>query len=566
MINLRKRNKKESAPGTANAGTEGAGGVITAPKKKKKKISKKIVIPVVLVLAVAVFFFVRGSKAKKNVAVSTYTTVPVERRSITQALTGSGTLLPANSYTVTSLVQGEILSSPFKEGDKVKKGDILFGIDSSDIATTINRAQITLANQQMAYQTKLKNMDNLNVKASVDGTITNVAVEEGDDVKAGQTIATVTNSSTMTVVLPFPSDDAAGFYIGQPATVTLEGSFEKLSGTITKISATNTILTGNIMTRNVTIDVANPGAISDSQFASATVGDSASSSSKAFTYKNTATITALVSGTVSKINAPEGSWVSKDQTIVTLKSDTLSNDLQNSANSVQDAQLALQNNYDKMDNYNITSPIDGTIVQKNYKLGDTLSDNALKLCIVYDLSYLTVTMNVDELDIKNIKVGQPATVTADAVAGKTFEGIVTKVSSVGTTTSGVTTYPVTIQIDKFGDLLPSMNVSTKIVVSKVDNVLSVPLSSVLRGNRMLVKQDGAPALGGGIPEGFAYVNVVTGLKDGNYIEIKEGLKDGDVIAFTKMAGMSGAMMGSGGASGAPQQQPAQQQQGAVRVG
>jgi HlyD family secretion protein len=62
----------------------------------------------------------------------------------------------------------------------------------------------------------------------------------GDEVTQGQTIATVRDSSTMTLKVPFPADDAAGFYVGQTAVVTLDGSFETLSGTVKTISGSNT--------------------------------------------------------------------------------------------------------------------------------------------------------------------------------------------------------------------------------------------------------------------------------------------------------------------------------------
>ncbi len=537
MINLRIPGKKENKDASA---APSEGGAPQSPKKKKK-LSRKRIIIIAVVVVLAAFFVIKNVLGSKKTTTVSYSTVAVERRNITQTLSGSGTLQPAASYTVTTLVTGEILNAPIKEGDKVKKGDLLFAIDSTDMASTINRAQITLSNAQTSYQTKLKNMDNLNVKTTVAGTVTNIAVEVGDEVKAGQTIATVVDSETMTLVVPFPSDDAVKFYVGQPVDVTLEGSFEKLKGSVSKVAATDTILTGNIMARNVTIEVKNPGAISNTQTASATIGEAAGCSSATFSYKNTTTVTALVAGTVSKINAPEGSRVSKNQTIVTLTSDTLSNDLKNAANSVQDAQLALENNSTKLKNYNITSPIDGTVVLKNYKQGDNLYDTGLKLCVVYDLSYLQVTMNVDELDIANVKVGQTATITADAISGKSFIGKVTKVSTVGTTTGGVTTYPVTIQIDDFGSLLPSMNVNAKIVVSQSQNVLAVPVNAVARGGRVLVKSGGATATpgesisvaSGSTPAGFEYVTVTTGLSDGAYIEIKSGLKESDVIAYTK---------------------------------
>ena len=68
-----------------------------------------------------------------------------------------------------------------------------------------------------------------------------------------------------------------------------------------------------------------------------------------------------------------------------------------------------------------------------------------------------MTLDVDELDILDIQVGQKAEITADAISDRTFEGVVTSISSAGTTSGGTTTYPVTIRIDDTGSLMPGMN-------------------------------------------------------------------------------------------------------------
>ena len=120
----------------------------------------------------------------------------------------------------------------------------------------------------------------------------------------------------------------------------------------------------------------------------------------------------------------------------------------------------MEDTEDQLNNYTITSPISGTVISKEVKAGDTVSNTAgsTSLCTIYDLSYLQMTVNVDELEILSIKEGQSVTITADAISGRTFTGVVTSVSKAGTTAGGTTTYPVTIRIDDTGDLLPGMNV------------------------------------------------------------------------------------------------------------
>ena len=160
--------------------------------------------------------------------------------------------------------------------------------------------------------------------------------------------------------------------------------------------------------------------------------------------------------------------------------------------------------------------------------------SAVGMAVIYDLSYLQIEMAIDELDISQVKEGQTVTITADAVDG-TFTGYVSKVSIDGTTTNGVTTYPVTVILKEYGDLLPGMNVNASIMVSEVSDVLAVPNEAVNRGNTVLVTSD-SPSAANALtdqtaPDGYAYVQVETGTSNDDYIEITSGLQEGDTVAY-----------------------------------
>ena len=158
------------------------------------------------------------------------------------------------------------------------------------------------------------------------------------------------------------------------------------------------------------------------------------------------------------------------------------------------------------------------------------------MCVIYDLSYLEMTLDVDELDILDIQVGQKAEITADAISDRTFEGVVTSISSAGTTSGGTTTYPVTIRIDDTGDLLPGMNATAEITTASTENALSIPNAAVVRGNYVLVTKDSTSAANAApsmtAPEGYVYVKVTTGTSDDDYIAVTSGLQEGDTVAYT----------------------------------
>lgn len=529
--------------------------VQTAKPTKKfpvRRLVKRLVLLAVLAVAAltAARWFTAGGSAKAGSGEVRYQTAPVQRRTITSALSGSGTLQPAASYTVTTLVEGDILEDSFEEGDLVEEGQVLYRIDSSDAANNIEKAQLSLSQAQRGYQNTVKNQS---LTADTEGQVYALEVEVGDKVNNGQVIARLRDSSVMTLQLPFPADDAQGFYVGQSAQVTLDGSFETLGGTVRAVAATDTVGTGNTKLRTVTLQVENPGALSTGQAATATVGGVGCAASGVFSYQSESVLSAAASGTVTALSIREGDWVSKGQSILTLGGDELDNSIQSAQDSLRNAQLSMENTQKQLENYTVTAPVSGTVVDKSKKAGETVSNGngGQTLCTIYDLSYLEMTLDIDELDISKVAVGQAVTVTADAVEGKSYEGIVTKVSVVGTTSMGITSYPATIRITQTDGLLPGMNVDAEIVLSQAADVLTIPAAALSRGNRVLLTAD-SPSAANALedqeaPEGYVYVQVETGQSDDSYIEITAGLQEGDTVAYRAAAEESGQanMMGMG---------------------
>ena len=534
---------------------------------KKRRWKKFAVAGVALVVAAGVGWQMLSPGQSSAAAATSYTTAEVARMDVSSSITGSGTLEAADSYSVTTLIEGSILTADFEEGDEVEEGTILYTIDSSDASNSLEQAEISLNQAQRSYNNQLESQEDLIITSPVSGQVYSIDVEVGDDVAAGETVATIRDSQTMSLEVSFPADDAASFYVGQSATVTLDSTFETLTGTISEISGTDTVLTGNVIVRSVTIDVSNPGGLSTEQAASAAVGTATSTASGTFTYKEEETITAEVSGEVSSIRVSEGDQVSSGQTLIVLSSDDLDDSLQSASESLRNAEISLENQYENLDDYTITSPIKGTIVDKNYNAGETSEANQV-LCSIYDLSYLTMTLSVDELDISDIAVGQTVTITADAVEDRTYTGTVTKVSVAGTSSGSATTYPVTIRIDETDGLLPGMSVDATIELAAAQDVLAIPSAALNRGNTVLVTAGSPSAANGTLVEAttedgedYYSVEVTTGVSGDDYIEIVSGLQEGDTVVyiptssssenpFSMMGGMPGGM-GGGMPSGMP---------------
>ena len=534
--------KKKDTPEaqTPEAATAGKGPI---PFLKK---NWKWLVPVLCVAVAGGVFLLRPQQAKPASVDASYTEAAPERRDVTNTLSGTGTLNPANTYTVKSLVDGKVLTGTIEEGDIVEESNVLYTIDSSDASTNFEKAEIAMQQAQRSYD---KVVDRQYVRAEVAGVVSSLKVTKGDEVTSGQEVAVIRDSSRMLLTLEFPAADAANFSVGQSAAVTLDGTFEQLDGTVTSVSGTDALSAGNLLTRTVTITVKNAGGLTTAQAATASINGVSSIGSATFAYQAERTLTAQAAGTVTSINVQEGSEVAKDDIILGLSGDDLTESIQSASESLRSAEISMQNLQDAMNNYTITAPISGTIIEKDAKVGDAVKAGDT-LCIVYDLSYLEMNINVDELQISSISVGQKVQITADAVPDKTYVGTVTRVSMKGASNGGTTTYPVSIRIDDTDGLRPGMNANAEIVVAQANNALVVPNAAVVRGSYVLVTKDSPSAANADTameaPEGFVYVPVKTGVSDDDYTQIVSGIQEGDTIGYDPSSVSSDSYYDDGG--------------------
>ena len=491
----------------------------------------KWMVPVACVAVLGGWFILRPDRAQDADVDVNYVQTTPEKRDLSNSLSGTGTLNPANTYNVKSLVAGKVLTSTIEEGDIVEEGTVLYTVDASDATTKAEQASITLQQAQRSYD---KTVDRQYVRAEVAGVVATLKVAKGDEVTSGQEVAVIRDSSKMVLHLEFPAADAAAFSVGQSAEVTLDGTFETLTGTVTAVTGTDTLSTGNLLTRTVTITVRNAGGLTTAQAATATINGVSCIAAKCFEYQAERTLTTLAAGTVTAINVQEGGVVNKDDIVLQISGEDLTEAIQSAAETLRSAELNMDNLQEAMNNYTVTSPISGTIIEKNAKAGDALTAGA-DLCTIYDLSYLVMVINVDELQVSDVSVGQSVQVTADAVPDKTYTGTVTRVSMKGSSNGGTTTYPVTVRIDETEGLRPGMNANAEIVIAEAKNALAVPNAAIVRGGYVLVTKDSPSAANADpdmtAPEGYVYVPVKIGVSDDDYTQIISGVTGNDTVAY-----------------------------------
>ena len=554
-------------------------------KKKAEKIRllKKIFIVVVFVLIIInlITAIMLHNKKQEERQELLKKVVKATKMNISSQLSGSGTLSPKDSYTITSLVEGKVIDTFFEEGDKVEKDQLLLTIDSSSAERTITTASASLAQAKDSYLKAKKEYEDMErdykdntFKSPYTGYLRTINVKAGDTLSNNTEIATVIDSSSMTIKVPFLFNEVGAINAGDTATLLIQENGEMLQGKVESVAQEMQTINNGSLVSYVTITCDNPGGLTENNNASAIIKGIYSVGDASFTIgtNKKITFTAGNGAEIESMLVAEGAYVKKDDPIFKITDDTIIYVTQSIRNTYLTAQKNLiqaessfEDSQDKYNEYYITAPISGTVISKDAKVGDKIqnkSNSTNQLAIIYDLSELNFKMDIDELDIVNVKIGQEVSVKADAFGNKRFKGEVTEISLVANNSNGVTNYPVTVTIKETGDLLPGMNVDGYIILEEAKDALCVPSNALQRGNVIYVlnssetirkKNYSTEGVSDRVrpPEGFTAVAVTTGVTNDDYIQILEGLVEGDEVYVTESSNNQRFFDGFGGGMGGP---------------
>ncbi len=203
--------------------------------------------------------------------------------------------------------------------------------------------------------------------------------------------------------------------------------------------------------------------------------------------------------------------------------------------TLDSAKLAVEQAQRSLEQASLYAPFDGVVSEVNYGVGDTGGTSTA--VSVVDLSNLQATLTIAEVDMAQLKVGESAQMTMDAVPAKTYQAQVVSIGPVGTVSSGVVNYPVTVNITNAdADVKPGMTANLAIEVNRRENVLLIPNRAVrTQGNQktVAVVRDGKSV----------QTPVTTGLSNDQFVEITSGLREGDVVAMNQTQTGSGNIPG-----------------------
>lgn len=140
---------------------------------------------------------------------------------------------------------------------------------------------------------------------------------------------------------------------------------------------------------------------------------------------------------------------------------------------------------------------------------------------------VSVDITVDELDILSLGLGQAATVTLDALPGRSYDATVTDINTIGVNSGGSSKFTVTLTMPRGENMLGGMNAAAIIPLEEHENVLTVPVAALVEQGRKTIVYRGYDEEAGLLDP----VEVTTGASDGDKVEILEGLSEGDELWY-----------------------------------
>jgi len=539
----------------------------TVPVRKHLiKLSRKKVLiaaAILLVAASVIGFNYYKSKNSKNPAVQQATAI-ARMGDLSVVITGSGPISSSEKFTLTSNVNGTLTKIYFQDGDKVEAGDLIFEIDDKDTQLQIKQIKNSIAQAELTRSSNLSDFEAGTVTSPIDGEIHDMQVKEGDNISNNGTLFIITDKSKLKLLVPFINTYRNRLSVGQKVTLnafdTERDELHRLEGTISGISTPGYTTSSGAESYNVGIIIENNGTLKEGMIANASLDidgtEVISSGSNTLSYLKNMTVRAPSGGTVSKLYAENGQNVKKGDILAELENKDLELAIKTNDLKLEDLNIQLQTAEEKLLDHKIYAPFSGTLTLNDIEQGNSIKQGDILGSIAnYDI--MEFSINVDELDIAKIKEGQNVRVTIDALpdtTDKPLKGIVSKIAVEGTSSNGVSIYPVTIKIEKNEALKGSMSANGEIIVNEKKDVLYVPIDAVVKMNgKDYVRV--APGAGGASKAArnrnsdtngvevkedtkqntelqIELREVITGISNAEYIEIVSGLKERETVIVT----------------------------------
>lgn len=540
---------------------------------KQRLIMIAVIVVIVLGGGTYAFRQLMGNQAEKTQG-PLYATQPVVRGDITVAVEATGNLnpskggglqmpgyrggpMPSGSFT---FIVDEVLA---QEGDAVKQGEIVVRLSSPDLVDKIDELEGKIENDKKYLSEllsvspdRLNQMDfsgDIKLYSPIDGRVIGLQAKEGEELKEGQIVAKIADDShyRLAVKLSMAEFTNANIMVGQPAAVRFfdysgvmpakvtDVNPDPIPEDISKIYGLNNPsyqyfywieVEGESPDLLVPGMKANVGLIKPGvKFENSTDWAMDENNvqwlqypTKVEGYPSEEQVLSKADAVVTKVHVREMQKVEKGTPLVSLAGKDVKATIEAKLEEIRNQEEELRRLQSLFEQLNVTAPMDGIVAYLDAQPGQTrqLGD---WIGHIYTTDDMRMGVNLDDMDVLHVSQGSPVKVTLDAVPGKSFEGKVMFVSTMGQDKDGIPQFFAEINVKGGPELRPGMQAKAHIDVGSAKNVLLIPLEAIF-------EEDGQPKVEVLQADGTVKVaSVKLGLMNDRVAEVKSGLKEGELV-------------------------------------
>ena len=454
-----------------------------AGRSIKKWIKRLILLAVVLA---AILFGLKAyikNQAANSDTESSYSQTQVMRGAMSETVYGTGTTSARNQPNVLAEADGTLTDLRVSVGDEVKAGDILAVLTNDEIDDTITDLEFALWDLDAQITETRAGSKVSSIEAPVAGRVVAIYAKAGDDALAvfrrEGTLAVISTDERMKVELT-SAEGALGLALDEKVTVIGEHIYAE--GTVVELTRQGTQATITVMEDDLpmnkdydgdgkadmimgrTVEVRN----ADNQI----IGEGTLEPNKPMAVS-------AFGGTITYVDAILGSKVGRTERMFRLTDSPLTLTIEELRLQREASAKELEEAKEQRENLIIVAPCDGTVATLDVEEGDEITSGTLIGSILQGED-MNLTIAVDELDVVQVEIGQPVSITIDALSSLELTGEVYKIAPVGNNSGGVTTYDVELTFDAAGTGVRSgMNATGEIEVASADDVLYVPVEALM---------------------------------------------------------------------------------------
>ena len=510
----------------------------TAPQKKRrnprrvKRMVKRIVkwIFWLCVLAAAALFgyrYYREQTATQTASTQpTYATSSVQSGAISKTVYGTGMIEAASQPVVSIQTDGTLSELRVDIGDEVKEGDVLAVLENDELDATIQDLEYALWELDDEIMGTSPGATVVTVRSPIAGRVMKLYGQVGDDALA------VYRKYGAVALLSTDGRMKVEFDVAEGTSVEL-GETLFVSGMGAVVGTTFSVegeVTDLYMQGTKAVVTINDDTLPMDADATVTNGMGEIVGTGTLEINKPMAVSAY-GGTIRQIRVNVGDEIERKDTIYVLEDSPLTLTQESLRIQREAAAEELEEAKEQRENLIILAPCDGVIASvEALEVGLSVTAGTTLLSIL-EGEDMTLTIAVDELDVVSVQEGQPVSITVDALSDLTVEGTVEKIAPVGSGESGVTTYDVKLSFDAAGTgIRAGMNATGEILVASVEDALYIPVEALMTVNDQYCV----------LTASGSYQPVETGIMNDEYVQILSGLEAGDLVCYESDASSSSA--------------------------